>query len=653
VSESDEALRASEQRYRALFNAMTEGLALHEMIFDAAGAPVDYRFLDVNPAFERLTGLARDRVVGRTVREVLPGIEPAWIETYGRVVLTGEPARIESFAGPLGRFFEVQAYRPAPGQFVASFLDVTERKRVEEALRDSEDRYRRLFETMIEGFILAEVVTDDLDAPVDYRFLDVNAAGERFFGRSREALVGRTYRTIGGSNADPVWIDALGRVALTGEALSLERYAPVGGHWVHLVAYSPRARQFAAVFSDITERRTAEEALRDLNRTLEDRVAERTSEVEALAGELRGLAAELTRVEHQERQRIAKLLHDHAQQLLVAAKLHVGMLVNRQPDARLEAAARLAGELLEQTLAALRSLTAELSPPVLFDSGLGPGLQWLARSLAEKHGLIADLAFDPRGEPVLADVRVFLFDAVRELLFNVVKHAGVSRAHVEVTRERDGHVRVVVSDGGRGFDPVQACSPRGSRGFGLFSIQQRLQHMGGRMDIDSAPGRGARIILVAPSLPEADHPVPTAAGAAVPAPATIELASRGPGAVIRVVLADDHQIMRQGLASLLRMETDMEIAGEASDGLEAVALARSLRPDVVVMDVSMPNMNGVEATRCITSELSDVRVIGLSLHDTGDMAAAMKAAGAVHYLSKGGPSDVLIAAIRRAAGRGA
>ncbi|MGD0953262.1 MAG: PAS domain S-box protein [Methanotrichaceae archaeon] len=148
-------------------------------------------------------------------------------------------------------------------------IEGTQHKKIKHALQETEERYRKLFETMNEGFIIAEVVTDGKGRPVDYRFLDVNPAGERFFGRSREEIVGHTYKTIGGANADPEWIDVLCRVALTGEAVSLDRYAPVGGHWVHLLAYSPRSRQVAAIFDDITERKLAEMALQEANEELE------------------------------------------------------------------------------------------------------------------------------------------------------------------------------------------------------------------------------------------------------------------------------------------------------------------------------------------------------------------------------------------------
>ena len=160
---AEKALRESEARFRALFENMSEGFAVHEIITDESGRAVDYRFLDLNPAFERLTGLGRAETVGRTVREVLKGIEPFWIETYGRVALTGEAYRFERYyAEPLNRWFEIHAYSPGPRRFATVFMDITERKRTEAALRESERRYQRSEEIAHLGSWELDIAADRL-----------------------------------------------------------------------------------------------------------------------------------------------------------------------------------------------------------------------------------------------------------------------------------------------------------------------------------------------------------------------------------------------------------------------------------------------------------------------------------------------------------
>ena len=134
---------------------MNEGFGLHEMIFDDEGRPCDYRFLDVNPAFEQLTGLKRKDILGRTVFEVLPGNEPLWIETFGRVVQTGEPAHVEQYSTPLGRWYEVFAYRPAENQFACVFLDVSVHAQAEERAR-KEHREAAFANRVLRAFVECE-----------------------------------------------------------------------------------------------------------------------------------------------------------------------------------------------------------------------------------------------------------------------------------------------------------------------------------------------------------------------------------------------------------------------------------------------------------------------------------------------------------------
>jgi PAS domain S-box-containing protein len=145
---AEEALFASERKYRDLFENISAGFALHEILCDESGKPVDYRFLMVNPAFETLTGLNREAVLNRTVRDILPGTESSWIEIYGRVALTENPERFENFHKDLGKWFEVLVYCPKKGQFVTIFSEITERKRLETDLEKNHEELRVSYEQL-------------------------------------------------------------------------------------------------------------------------------------------------------------------------------------------------------------------------------------------------------------------------------------------------------------------------------------------------------------------------------------------------------------------------------------------------------------------------------------------------------------------------
>ncbi len=250
---------------------------------------------------------------------------------------------------------------------------------------------------------------------------------------------------------------------------------------------------------DISERKQTERQLQELNETLERRVADRTAEVEKRVDQLRAMTTELTLAEHRERQRLAKVLHDHLQQLLVGARFNVAIAQGQIDEPQVRRSLDHVNELLDESMQASRSLTAELFPPVLREGTFAEALRWLVRWMQDKHGLQVHLKADEQAEPPAEDVRLLLFEAVRELLFNVVKHAGVREARLEVARHDQRQVRIRIADAGRGFDPASVhAADRADGGFGLPAIRQRLQLLGGRVEIESKPGEGTRATLFAP-----------------------------------------------------------------------------------------------------------------------------------------------------------
>jgi PAS domain S-box-containing protein len=235
---------------------------------------------------------------------------------------------------------------------------------------------------------------------------------------------------------------------------------------------------------DITERKLAEERLR------------------AYQEELRSLAAELSLTEERERRAIATDLHDHIGQLLAISKIKLGELKELSGDtATVERAAAIRG-LIEQAIEYTRSLTFELSSPILYELGFEPALEWLTEHFREKHGLVVTLESDGLTEPVDLETSILIFKAVRELLLNTAKHAQAHQARVMISGG-GGAMRVTVEDDGVGFVyPSPETAQKGRiKSFGLFNIRERLRHAGGHLHIRSAPGQGTKVTLEVPLKP--------------------------------------------------------------------------------------------------------------------------------------------------------
>jgi len=142
--QAEAAMQESEKRYRLLFQNLSSGFALHEIILDSSGKPCDYRFLEINPAFETLTGLKAVDLIGKKNLEVLPNTESYWIETYGRVALTGKPITFENYSAAFNKYYHVNAYSPEPGKFATIFHDISDQKLFEAELQNKNEELTKV-----------------------------------------------------------------------------------------------------------------------------------------------------------------------------------------------------------------------------------------------------------------------------------------------------------------------------------------------------------------------------------------------------------------------------------------------------------------------------------------------------------------------------
>lgn len=488
---AEEERVAAVQERAAVIDAMSDALIVLNL---------DGEIISSNPAYLQMFGLnSVNEVLGRhfsELREVFCDPEeniPRLLELFKGLIENGfcEPEEVRIRRAD-GKESTVSAsgslQRDAmgnPKNVVAILRDVTEHKRLEEM--EKEAAVTRMAVEMIEG-MLESVTIVNLDGTIR----QVNSEFERSSGWKREEVVGKTAIELGVASKTEwqrIKKEIMPKLMNEGSVRNIEAVVirrdgtkfPALMSWTLVKDAEGKPKGIITVARDITERKRVEERLIEYQE------------------QLRSLASELSLTEERERRSIATELHDHIGQDLALSMLKLDSLRKSLSSDVLAAPLDEISNLLEKAIRDTRSLIFNLSSPILYKFGFERAIaDWLMEQIQKRHGIRAEFEDDGRTKPLEEDICVLLFQATRELLINVVRHAQARSVKVSI-RRKSREIETIVEDDGVGLDlsKIGTVALTSSR-FGLFSIRERLNYLGGHLKIESKPGHGTRVTLMAP-----------------------------------------------------------------------------------------------------------------------------------------------------------
>ena len=367
---------------------------------------------------------------------------------------------------------------------------------------------------------------------------------------------------------------------------------------------------------------------------------------------LRRLSARLLQLQDEERRHIARDLHDITGQKLALQSMGLSALQTKQAshlDAEAQQTLRESLVLNQEIATEIRTLSYLLHPPLLDELGLSSAARWYATGFTKHTGIPIDIEVPQEMERLSPDAEVAIFRVLQESLTNVHRYANTPKARLRISTTAD-EIKVEIEDYGKGLQAARAKFTQESvarLGVGIQGMTERIRQLGGRLEITSGAKRGTLVIATIPlraSQVAAPAASQVSAGTASLPSAASSVAEHHQRQ--QILIADDHEMVRRGVRNTLQSEPDLEICCEAVDGQDAVDKASKFRPDLVILDINMPVLNGLVAVRQILRHCPTTKIVIFSVHDSEQPRQEARAAGAHGFVSKGEDSRELVRVVR-------